>query len=167
MGFNSGFKGLTVVLFERQRLCHPPRCQTILSYSNRYVPTMMCCGRYTELQCTRSWHLILSEKLTVGQIVKKLTAFYGIRMFITVFTSARHLSLSWAKSIQSIPLYHLLKIHLNISLPSTPWSFPQVFPPKPCLHLSSPICATCPAHLLLFDLINRIICSAKYKSLSS
>jgi hypothetical protein len=28
-------------------------------------------------------------------------AFYGIRSFITAFTSARHMSLSWARSIQS------------------------------------------------------------------
>ena len=41
----------------------------------------------------RSW-LVL-------QLIKKFPAFYGIRKFITVLTSARHLSLSWAHSIQS------------------------------------------------------------------
>ena len=35
-------------------------------------------------------------------------------------------------------------------------SFPQVFPPKPCMHLS-PIRATYPAHLILLDLITRVI----------
>jgi hypothetical protein len=35
------------------------------------------------------------------QLVKKFPAFYGTRKFITVLTSARHLSLSWANSIQS------------------------------------------------------------------
>ena len=44
---------------------------------------------------------ILLEKLTGSQLVKKFTAFYGTRYFITAFTSARHLSLSWASSIQS------------------------------------------------------------------
>ena len=37
----------------------------------------------------------------VLQLVKKFPAFYGTRMFITIFTSARHLSLSWANSTQS------------------------------------------------------------------
>jgi hypothetical protein len=32
-----------------------------------------------------------------------IPAFYGTRRFITTFTSARHLSLSWASPIQSIP----------------------------------------------------------------
>jgi hypothetical protein len=31
--------------------------------------------------------------------VKKFPAFYGTRRFITAFTRARHLSLSWASSI--------------------------------------------------------------------
>jgi hypothetical protein len=33
------------------------------------------------------------EKLTGSQLVKKFLAFYGTRRFITVFTTARHLSL--------------------------------------------------------------------------
>jgi hypothetical protein len=37
---------------------------------------------------------ILLEKLTGLQLVKRFPAFYGTRMFITAFTSARHLSLS-------------------------------------------------------------------------
>ena len=36
---------------------------------------------------------------------------------------ACHLSLFWAKSVQSIPSpSHFLKIHFNIFFPSTPWS---------------------------------------------
>ena len=45
---------------------------------------------------------ILLENLTGFQLVEKFLAFYGTRRFITVFTTARHLSLSWASSIQSI-----------------------------------------------------------------
>jgi hypothetical protein len=48
--------------------------------------------RYTYLltPCSR----VLLEKLTGFQLVKKSPAFYGTRRFITVFTTARHLSLS-------------------------------------------------------------------------
>jgi hypothetical protein len=35
------------------------------------------------------------------QLVQKFSSFYGTHKFITALTSARHLSLSWANSIQS------------------------------------------------------------------
>jgi len=79
------------------------------------------------------WSRVLLENLTGFQLVKKFPAFYGTRRFITTFTSARHLSLSWASSIQSMPpISHFLKIHLNIILPSTPGS------PKWSLNLRVP-----------------------------
>jgi hypothetical protein len=49
------------------------------------------------------WSTVLLEKLTGLQLVKKFPALYGTRRFITAFTGARHLSLTWASSIQSIP----------------------------------------------------------------
>jgi len=49
------------------------------------------------------WSRVLLEKLTASQLGKKFPAFYGTRRFITAFTSARHLSLSWTSLIQSIP----------------------------------------------------------------
>jgi len=42
------------------------------------------------------------DALTSSQLIKKSPASYGTRRFITTLTSARHLSLSWASSIQSI-----------------------------------------------------------------
>ena len=50
---------------------------------------------------TYSMEQSVLEKLTGMQLVKKFPAFHGTRRFITAFTSARHLSLSWA-TIHSI-----------------------------------------------------------------
>ena len=54
------------------------------------------------------------------------------------------------------PTCHFFKIHLNIFLPSTPWSpkcaLSSGFPTKTLsTPLLSPICAICPAHLILLD----------------
>ena len=49
------------------------------------------------------WNRVLLEKLTGFQLVKKFPAFYGTQRFFTAFTSARHLPLSCASSIQSTP----------------------------------------------------------------
>jgi len=82
-------------------------------------------------------------------------AFYGTLRFITAFTSARHLSLSRARSIQSIPPHptsktSILKLssYLRQGLPSG--LFPSGFPTKTLYKpLLAPIFATCPAHLIL------------------
>ena len=71
-----------------------------------------------------------------------------------------------------IPTSHLLEIRSNIIHPSTPrspqWSPSLRFPHQDPIHpLSSPICATCPAHLILLDFITRTILGEKYKSFSS
>ena len=64
-------------------------------------------GIETYLACylLAPWSRVLLEKLTGFQLVKKFSAFFGTRRFITVLTSARHLSLSCASSIQSTPLH--------------------------------------------------------------
>ena len=79
-------------------------------------------------------------------------------MFITAFTSARHLSLSWASSIQSILSYppSWRSILLLSSTPrSSKLSLFLTFRQKKPLyrpHLS-PIRATSPTHLILLHLI--------------
>ena len=69
-----------------------------------------------------------------------------------------------------IPTSHLLEIRPNIIGPSTPrspqWFFPFGFPTK-TLYTPSPIRATCPTHLILFDFITRTILGEEYKSFSS
>jgi hypothetical protein len=78
---------------------------------------------------------LLLKELTGFQLVKKFPAFYETRRFITAFTSSRHLSLSWAKSIQTIPPHPtswksnlIVSSHLDLGLPSG--HFPSDFPNK-------------------------------------
>jgi hypothetical protein len=52
---------------------------------------------------THSWSWALLEKLPIVQLLENFPAFYGTRRFITAFTRALHRSLSWARSIQSLP----------------------------------------------------------------
>ena len=119
------------------------------------------------------WCRVLLEKLTGLQLVKKFPAFHRIRRFITALTSVRHLSLSWASPIQSIYPHPtswrsilILSTHLRLGLPSD--LLPSGFPTKTLYApLSSPIRATCPAHLILLDFITRTILGEEYKSFSS
>ena len=119
------------------------------------------------------WCRVLLEKLTGLQLVKKFPEFHGTRMFITALTSVRHLSLSWANPIQSTYRHPtswrsilILSTHLRLGLPSG--LFPSGFPTKTLYTpLSSPIRATCPAHLILLDFITRTIFGVEYRSLSS
>ena len=107
------------------------------------------------------------------QLVKKFPAFHGTRRFITALTSVRHLSLSWASPIQSIYLHPtswrsilILSTYLCLGLPSG--LLPSGIPTKTLYTpLSSPIRATCPAHLILLDFITRTILGEQYKSFSS
>jgi len=103
------------------------------------------------------------EKLTGSQLIKKSHTFYGIRRFITAFTSARHLSLSWTRSINSLPPHPtslrsilLLSSHLRLCLPSG--FVPSGFPTKTLYtYPLSPIRVTCTANLILLDYITRTI----------
>ena len=114
------------------------------------------------------------EKLTGCQLVQKFPSFYVNSRFITVLTRIHHLSLSWPRSIQSIPPSHptygisvlILSSRLRLGLPSG--HFPSGFPTKTLYTpLLSPIRATCPAHFILLDFITRTIFDEQYRSLSS
>jgi hypothetical protein len=69
------------------------------------------------------WSGSLPKKLIVSQLVEKFPEFNEVRKFIFVFTRALHVSLTRARSVQSImPQRICLRYRRNIILPSIPSS---------------------------------------------
>ena len=90
-----------------------------------------------------TWSRVLLEQVTGLQPVKEFAAFYGTIIFVTSFTSFRHMSPSWTTSIQSITTHIIswisfLILHSQICLGLPSVSFPLASPPKPYKPASSP-----------------------------
>ena len=110
------------------------------------------------------WSRVILEKLKTCKPVKKFPAFYGTQRFITAFQSAHHLSVL----SQLNPVYapHPTSSHLCLGIPSG--LFPSGLPTKTLyMPLPSPICATCPTHLILLDFITQTILGEEYRSLNA
>jgi hypothetical protein len=90
---------------------------------------------------TYPWNRVLLQKLTGFEASQEIPCIYGTPKFITVLTSARHLSLSWARSIQSPQTpptssrsILILSSHLRLGL------LPSGFPTKTVCLLVRLIC---------------------------
>jgi hypothetical protein len=88
------------------------------------------------------WSWVFLEKPLVPQLLNNFPIFHGTLSFNTVFKRALRWPLSWARSIQAIPLYPIsprsilrLPSYLRLGLPSG--LFPTGFPTT-IMHSSSP-----------------------------
>ena len=119
------------------------------------------------------WSRVLLEKLTGLQLVKKSSAFlWNPKVHYRTHKHPPPVPVLGQSNPVHIPTSHLLEIHPNIIHPSTPgypqWSLSLRFPHQdPIASLSSPIHATCPAHLILLNFITRTILGEEYRSFSS
>ena len=115
-------------------------------YKEQCVVCNICLGaegnglqvfKYTYL--LTPWNRVLLEKLT-SKTIQEIPRIYGTRKFLTVPTSDRHPSLSWANSIQSPrrpPTSWrstlILSSHLRLGLPNG--LFPSGFPTNRSLNI--------------------------------
>ena len=118
---------------------------------------------YVSLTCVNSishmspWSRVLPEKQERSKLLKIFPAYYGTQRFITVFTRAS----PYPEPDQSSPCpLHptsrrsilILSSHLCLGLPSG--LLPSGFPIKALYaSLLSRVCAICPAHLSLLELV--------------
>jgi len=112
-------------------------CIYIYTHTHIYIYIHTHTHTHTHTHILFPCSTVLLEQLTGSQPVKKFPTFYGTRRFITAFTSARQLSLSWASSIHSMP--------------PNPTSWRSILT----------------THLILLYFITRTIFGEQYRSLSS
>ena len=89
------------------------------------------------------WSRVLLEKLTGSAASQEISRIFGIQKFLTVLTSALHLSISWANSIQSpqpppTSWRSILILSFHLRLGSPQWSLSLRFPHQNPVH-SSPL----------------------------
>lgn len=88
---------------------------------------MLFIKKKLDLTKQTSWKQIY-EKLIVPWVIKQFPAFYGSQRLIIIFTWAHHLSLSWARWIQSICSHsNFIKVSFNIFSGMYVWVFLAAF----------------------------------------
>jgi hypothetical protein len=118
--------------------------------SGNFLPTLRYNLTYNLITYLLTYSMEQSPSLEANRFAagQEIPAFYGTRRFNTAFTSARHLPLSCASSIRSIPLHPaswrsalILSSHLRLGLPIS--LFPSGLPTETLYTpLHSPIHAT-------------------------
>jgi hypothetical protein len=125
----------------------PPFCVDALTMHSYYWCTASLKWSIT------TWGGVLLENLRVTHLLKNFPAFYETQRFVTVFTTARHWSLSWVRRIHSttsqpisLTSILILSSHLRLGLSSV--LFPSGYPTEIlyAFHIVS-MRATCAAHL--------------------
>jgi hypothetical protein len=122
--------------FKMQVALHESGCRSKLKDECMWVFYRNCWD--VNVYLLTPWGRVLLEKLTVSFAAsQEFPRIYGTRKFLTVPTRARHLSLSWANTIQSPRppptswrSILILSSHLRLGLPNG--LFPSGFPTNRC-----------------------------------
>ena len=118
------------------------------------------------------WRRVFLENQTGFQLVKKFSAFFWEPKFHYYIHNSQppvpilsQINPVHDPSSHFLMIHLILSSHLRLGLPSG--HLPSSFPTK-TLHapLLSPISATCPAHLIILNVITRIMLGKEYRSLS-
>ena len=115
-------------------------------------------------QPAQLWGRVLLEKLTGSQPVKKSPRIsWNPKVHYRIHKCPPPVPILSQLDPVHTPTSRFPEIHLNFMLPSC--LFPSGFPHQN--PLLSPVCATCPTHLILLDFITRSILGDEYRTLSS
>jgi len=119
------------------------------------IHTIICSTKYI-INLTTPWRTVLSEVLTVSLLVKKVPELYGNQYSFNAHTPFRHLSLSWARPIQSMPPH------------PTSWCSISILFSHLCLGLSSGIFSSgFPKNILYAPLLSPYVLNASPTSFFS